>query len=118
MTTKRKFDTIRSSLLEQLEESKQRALRLEKDKRSLNLIPIQDESDAAIVHENDSVIDRIDEIDRMKITQIEEALDRIEKGEYGECQECGGPISEKRLEAIPFALECIRCANLSEKTKE
>jgi DnaK suppressor protein len=41
---------------------------------------------------------------------IEQALDRIRTRRYGICEECEGVISKKRLEAIPFAATCIRCA--------
>jgi DnaK suppressor protein len=41
---------------------------------------------------------------------VEQALDRIRGRKYGLCEECGGVIAKKRLEAIPFAPTCIRCA--------
>jgi len=41
---------------------------------------------------------------------VEQALNRIRGRTYGLCEECGGVISKKRLEAIPFAPTCIRCA--------
>jgi DnaK suppressor protein len=41
---------------------------------------------------------------------VEQALDRIRTRKYGTCEECGGVITKKRLEAIPFAPMCIRCA--------
>ena len=41
---------------------------------------------------------------------INEALDRMERGEFGRCVECGEPISKPRLQAIPYARNCIRCA--------
>jgi DnaK suppressor protein len=41
---------------------------------------------------------------------VEQALERIRTRRYGLCEECGGPIAKKRLEAIPFAPTCIRCA--------
>lgn len=41
---------------------------------------------------------------------VEQALGRIRSRTYGMCEECGGVISKKRLEAIPFAPTCIRCA--------
>jgi RNA polymerase-binding transcription factor DksA len=41
---------------------------------------------------------------------VEEALERIRSRRYGLCEECGGVIAKKRLEAIPFAPTCIRCA--------
>jgi RNA polymerase-binding transcription factor DksA len=41
---------------------------------------------------------------------INEALARMEKGTYGQCAECAEPISRPRLQAIPYARHCIRCA--------
>jgi len=45
---------------------------------------------------------------------VERALERIRLRTYGVCEECGGPITKKRLTAIPFAELCIRCAEASE----
>ena len=41
------------------------------------------------------------------------ALDRIEKGTFGKCESCGTNIAEARLNALPFARKCIRCASES-----
>ena len=41
---------------------------------------------------------------------VEQALVRIRDRTYGVCEECEGVIAKKRLEAIPFAPLCIRCA--------
>ena len=41
---------------------------------------------------------------------VQQALGRIRARTYGTCEECGGVIAKKRLEAIPFAPLCIRCA--------
>jgi DnaK suppressor protein len=46
--------------------------------------------------------------------QVEEALERIRARKYGTCEDCGGVIAKKRLEAIPFASLCIRCAERQE----
>jgi DnaK suppressor protein len=42
---------------------------------------------------------------------IEAALEKIEEGSYGRCDQCEGEISKQRLNAIPYAAHCIRCAN-------
>lgn len=42
-------------------------------------------------------------------TLVAEAVDRIATGDYGFCAECEEPISERRLNAIPWAKFCIRC---------
>ena len=40
------------------------------------------------------------------------AMKRIEDGTFGTCTNCGRPISEERLEALPWAELCIDCARL------
>jgi DnaK suppressor protein len=48
------------------------------------------------------------------LEQVEQALGRIRARKFGICEECGGVIARKRLEAIPFATVCIRCAEKRE----
>jgi RNA polymerase-binding transcription factor DksA len=45
---------------------------------------------------------------------VELALARIKAKTFGRCEECDGVIAKKRLEAIPFAAMCIRCAEKME----
>jgi RNA polymerase-binding protein DksA len=49
------------------------------------------------------------------LAEIEAALARIESGTYGVCRTCGQPISEERLEAIPYATQCIDCKRREER---
>jgi RNA polymerase-binding protein DksA len=49
------------------------------------------------------------------LTQIEASLERIEEGTYGQCEECGVKIPKTRLNAIPYATLCIRCAEQQEQ---
>ena len=46
---------------------------------------------------------------------IDGALQRIEAGTFGTCETCGQPISEERLEAIPYATQCIDCRRKGER---
>jgi RNA polymerase-binding protein DksA len=48
------------------------------------------------------------------LDQIEAALQRIQDGSYGRCGECGEQIPENRLDAVPYAAECERCASQQE----
>ena len=41
---------------------------------------------------------------------IESALQRLDLGTYGVCEVCGKPIPDARLEAMPYASTCVRCA--------
>ena len=46
---------------------------------------------------------------------IEASLERIEEGTYGDCEECGVKIPKTRLNAIPYAALCVRCASQQEQ---
>lgn len=52
------------------------------------------------------------------IKKIDGALKRIETGEYGICKECKKPISEARLNFLPYAEYCIECQNKKSTLKE
>jgi RNA polymerase-binding protein DksA len=49
------------------------------------------------------------EREEMRLGQIEGALKRIESGAFGRCETCGKPIAAERLEALPWATDCIDC---------
>lgn len=38
------------------------------------------------------------------------ALQRLDLGRYGVCASCGQAIPEARLQALPYAVECVACA--------
>jgi RNA polymerase-binding transcription factor DksA len=42
--------------------------------------------------------------------EILAALDRIDRGVFGNCEGCGKSIAHDRLEALPYARHCIKCA--------
>ena len=46
---------------------------------------------------------------------VEEALARIRRKTFGVCIDCDGTITKKRLEALPYAPRCIRCAEKLEQ---
>ena len=54
------------------------------------------------------------ENDGVTLEQIEASLERIEEGTYGQCEECGVKIPKARLNAIPYATLCVRCASQQE----
>ena len=57
----------------------------------------------------------LEENSEQVLKAIEGALQRIHDGTYGICRSCGRPISEERLEAIPYATECIDCRRKGER---
>ena len=44
------------------------------------------------------------------LANVERSLAKLDGGTYGTCDECGGPIGAERLEAVPWATRCVRCA--------
>jgi DnaK suppressor protein len=48
---------------------------------------------------------------RDTLSDIEDALTKIDAGTYGTCEQCGQPIGDARLEAMPAARLCIKCAS-------
>jgi len=52
---------------------------------------------------------------RIRLRKVELALQRISTGDFGICAVCEGPISLKRLQAIPWANNCIECQEQSEQ---
>jgi RNA polymerase-binding protein DksA len=57
----------------------------------------------------------LEENSEQVLRAIDVALQRIEEGTYGTCETCGQPISEERLEAIPYATQCIDCRRKGER---
>jgi len=47
--------------------------------------------------------------DRTILNMIDEALKRIKIDEYGVCANCQEEMQQKRLEAVPWAKNCINC---------
>ena len=73
--------------------------------------------DMASDGELDDMAARIAEADSVKIEQIEEALRLLRSGDYGKCKKCGEEISKRRLKAIPFATQCIKCKEEEERER-
>lgn len=49
--------------------------------------------------------------------KVDGALARIDNGTYGICETCGTPIAPERLEALPYATQCMSCAAPARKTR-
>lgn len=51
------------------------------------------------------------------LERIDKALEGIDRGTYGICEDCGQEIGFERLEALPFATQCIECKKKEEEAK-
>ncbi|MFY9748959.1 MAG: TraR/DksA C4-type zinc finger protein [Acidobacteriaceae bacterium] len=57
------------------------------------------------------------DMDTNLLQQVRDALGRIENGTFGKCIVDGRPISEKRLEAIPWTPYCRKHEQESERSR-
>lgn len=48
---------------------------------------------------------------RHHLAEVDAALARVSDDTYGACEACGSAIGDARLDALPAARLCIRCAS-------
>ncbi len=103
------IDTV--GIREQLESELQLLLsRVENIDERLRQPGEQDWEEQATQRENDEVLESLDKQAVQEIELIKKALRRIEDGKYGKCVYCGHAIAVERLQALPYAPDCIQCA--------
>jgi RNA polymerase-binding transcription factor DksA len=69
-----------------------------------------DFEERASERESDEVLEGLGNAGLLEKRMIEAALGRIADGTFGECVACGEQIAPERLEAVPHAPRCQRCA--------
>jgi DnaK suppressor protein len=57
----------------------------------------------------------LSDMERQQLVRVEDALKSIDAGTYGACDECGEEIEVKRLQAVPWAVFCLRCQELADR---
>lgn len=98
---------IKTELQARLESLDGRVHQLEESLRSEHSANF---SEQATERENDEVKEQLEMEAMNEITAIRNALGRIDADTYGACTTCGNDIGEKRLEILPFASTCVKCA--------
>lgn len=94
---------IEESLGQSLTEDQQRRLESARDVGDQALMDLERELGISLM-----------EMRNRRRQSIDEALTRLHEGTYGICAECGVEISEKRLQAVPFAKLCVACQSRAE----
>ncbi|WP_089943890.1 TraR/DksA family transcriptional regulator [Candidatus Entotheonella palauensis] len=97
----------RQRLEERLTRLIQRLHKVEGDRRRERNPLEPDWEEQAITRQNDEVLDGLDAEGHREIDMIRAALNRLDSGTYGICMTCGDPIAPARLEALPYAIQCI-----------
>jgi len=101
-------ERIRETLAHRLADLRAQVANIETDLRQ----PLDDDfAEQAIDRADDEALDAVEQSALAEIELITKALGRLETGTYGTCTACGGAIAPKRLEAMPAAGLCIRCAH-------
>ncbi len=75
----------------------------------------QDIADKAVSSYTREFLYSLTDGERNTLLHIDDALARIDEGNYGLCLNCGQLMTEKRLNAVPWAPYCLDCQELSEK---
>jgi DnaK suppressor protein len=112
---KRKVKTYRDRLLSRRESLFSQVTEAEMSSRERDLEATQDPADMAANAYTKELLISMSANDRVLLQLIEEALARVERGEFGECINCGEPVSEKRLDAVPWTRYCLKCQDLQER---
>lgn len=96
----------RQEIIKEIEESLGQSLTEDQQRR---LESARDVGDQALMDLERELGISLMEMRNRRRQSIDEALTRLHEGTYGICAECGVEISEKRLQAVPFAKLCVEC---------
>jgi len=99
--------TVKATLEQKLRQLSKRAAKLNDDSHQ----PGDDDwAEHAIELAGDEVKVEIEDATLEEIAQIQLALTQIDEGSYGVCGKCNKAIAVGRLEALPYATLCVKCA--------
>jgi RNA polymerase-binding transcription factor len=101
------YEALRAQLEESLSTLQARMQKVRKDVTRQHS---DDSAEQAQERENDEVIDAIGNETALSVRLIRAALDRMDAGTYGQCEQCGDEIALERLQVVPEADTCVRCA--------
>ena len=101
----------RQEIIKEIEESLGQSLTEDQQRR---LESARDVGDQALMDLERELGISLMEMRNRRRQSIDEALMRLHEGTYGVCAECGVEISEKRLQAVPFAKLCVECQSRAE----
>jgi DnaK suppressor protein len=103
------LNVARAALLARAAELRDRLQRVRADlQREREPLP-RDFADAAMMTENDEVLEAIESTAHAELAHVERALTRLDLGTFGHCENCGAFIGAARLKAVPYATRCAAC---------
>jgi DnaK suppressor protein len=106
---KKRLDYYKKKLMTRREELMKTIARTEEEGRQADDDPTVDLADKAANSYTKEFLFGMTNTDRTILNMIDEALKRIKANEYGLCANCQEEMQQKRLEAVPWAKNCISC---------
>jgi DnaK suppressor protein len=101
----------RQEIIKEIEESLGQSLTEDQQRR---LESARDVGDQALMDLERELGISLMEMRNRRRQSIDEAITRLHDGTYGICADCGVEVSEKRLQAVPFAKLCVECQSREE----
>lgn len=101
----------RQAIIKEIEESLGQSLTEDQQRR---LESARDVGDQALMDLERELGISLMEMRNRRRQSIDEAITRLHEGTYGICADCGVEISERRLQAVPFAKLCVECQSREE----
>lgn len=90
----------------------------QEDEEFREILEDKDPKDLADIAAEDidrNTLEALEAQELRRLNKIDSALTRIKNGKYGICMSCSEKIPRERLEAIPYALLCIKCKSSEER---
>jgi DnaK suppressor protein len=112
---KKRLEYYKKKLLNRRDELVKTITRTEEEGRQADDDPTVDLADKAANSYTKEFLFGQTNTDRTILNMIDEALKRIRKEEYGTCANCQEELQQKRLEAVPWAKNCITCQEKQEQ---
>ena len=106
---KKRLEYYKKKLTTRREELMKTIARTEEEGRQADDDPTVDLADKAANSYTKEFLFGMTNTDRTILNMIDEALKRIRANEYGSCLTCQEEMQQKRLEAVPWAKNCISC---------
>jgi len=105
-----KSKTTYRKILEKKAEEVRRSMSAQKAAQLVGRLDVpSDEGDLSQQHHEEWIFLNRNTIDVRHLREINDALHRMDTEQYGICLECEETISQKRLDAVPWAKYCVSC---------
>ena len=112
---KKRLDYYKKKLQSRREELMKTIARTEEEGRQADDDQTVDLADKAANSYTKEFLFGMTNTDRTILSMIDAALKRIQSNEFGLCANCQEEMQQKRLEAVPWAKNCISCQEKAEQ---